>query len=48
MCMEGFVLEFKLVSERLMVLRLIVGRIMLNLISAYAPQAGRNMQQKEE
>ena len=31
------------VSERLMVVRVIVGRTVLNLISAYVPQAGRPM-----
>ena len=29
-------------------LRVIVGRTVLNLISAFAPQAGRHMQEKEE
>ena len=42
------VLEVKRVSERLMVVRVIVGRTVLNLISAYAPQAGRHMPEKEE
>ena len=35
-------LEVKRVSERLMVVRVIVGRTVLNLISVYAPQAGRH------
>ena len=43
------VLEVKRVSERLMVVRVvIVGRTVLNSISAYAPQAGRHMPEKEE
>ena len=31
-----------------MVVRVFVGRTVLNLISAYAPQAGRHMPEKEE
>ena len=42
------VLELRRVSERLMVVRVIVGRTVLNLISAYAPQAGRPMLEKKE
>ena len=42
------VLEVRHVSERLMVVRVIVGRTVLILISAYAPQAGRPMSEKEE
>ena len=42
------VLEVRRVSERLMVVRVIVGRTVLNLISAYAPQAGRPRPEKEE
>ena len=42
------VLEVRRVSERLMVVRVIVGRTVLNLISAYAPQAGRPLPEKEE
>ena len=34
------VLEVKRVNGRLMVMRVIVGRTVLNLISAYVPQAG--------
>ena len=37
------VLEVKRVSERLMVVRVIVGRSVLNLISLHAPQMGRSM-----
>ena len=40
------VLEVRCV--RLMVVRVIVGRTVLNLISAFAPQAGRPMPKKEE
>ena len=40
------VLEVRRVSERLMVVRVIVGRTVLNLISAYAPQAGRPLPEK--
>ena len=42
------VLEVRRVSERLMVVRVIVGRTVLNLISAYAPQAGRPRSEKEQ
>ena len=41
------VLEVKHVIKRLMVVRIIVGRTVLNLISAYAPQPGRHMPEKE-
>ena len=42
------VLDVKHVSERLMVVRVIVGRSVLNLISVYASQMGRSMVEKEE
>jgi hypothetical protein len=42
------VLDVKRVSERLMVLRVIVGKSVLNLVSVYAPQVGRPMEEKEE
>ena len=42
------VLDVKRVSERLMVVRVIVGRSVLNLISVYALQTGRSMLEKEE
>ena len=42
------VLEVRRVSERLMAVRVIVGRTVLNLISAYASQAGRPVRDKEE
>ena len=42
------VLDVKRVSERLMVVRVIVGRSVLNLVSVYAPQMGRSRVEKEE
>ena len=42
------VLDVKHVSERLMVVRVIVGRSVLNLISVYATQAGWSREVKEE
>jgi hypothetical protein len=42
------VIEVKRVSERVMVVRIAVGKSVLNLISVYAPQVGRNMEEKEE
>ena len=42
------VLEVKRISERIMLLRVIVGKSVLNLVSVYAPQAGIPMEQKEE
>ena len=42
------VLDVKRVSERLMVVRVIVGRSVLNLISVYAPQTGWSKVVKEE
>ena len=42
------VLDVKLVSERLMVVRVIVGRSVLNLVSVYAPQTGWSKVVKEE
>ena len=41
-------LEVKCVSARLMMLRVIVGKSVLNLILVYAPQVGRSMEEKEE
>ena len=40
--------EVKCVSERVMVVRVIVGRSVLNSISVYAPQAGYSRMEKEE
>ena len=42
------VLDVKRVNERLMVVRVIVGRSVLNLISVYAPQTGWSKVVKEE
>lgn len=42
------VLEVKKVNERIMVVRVRVGKVILNLISGYAPQVGRMMEEKEE
>jgi len=42
------VIEVKRVSERVMVVRVAVGKSVLNLISVYAPQVGRSMEEKEE
>ena len=36
------------ISDRLIVVRLSVGKTILNLISVYAPQAGRSMEDKEK
>ena len=37
-----------MVSERIMVLRMRVGKSVLNLVSVYAPQVSREMVEKEE
>lgn len=42
------VVEVKRVNERLMLLRLAVGKRILNIISVYAPQVGRSKEEKEE
>ena len=42
------VIEVKRVNERIMAVRLRVGKAILNLISVYAPQVGRSMEEKEE
>ena len=42
------VLDVKRWSERIMVLRVVVGRSVVNLISVYAPQSGRGKEEKEE
>jgi len=41
------VLEVRRVSERLMVVRVAVGKSVVNLVCAYAPQVGRSMEEKE-
>jgi hypothetical protein len=42
------VIEVKRVSERIIVLRVTVGKCVLNVVSVYAPQVGRTMEEKEE
>ena len=42
------VIEVKRVNERVMILRVIVGKSVLNVVSVYAPQVGRPMAEKEE
>ena len=41
------VIEVRRVSERMMVVRLRVGKSIWNVVSVYAPQAGRSMEEKE-
>ena len=41
-------MEVKRVSERILTLRVRVGRKVLNLLSVYAPQVGRTRAEKEE
>ena len=42
------VLDVKRWSQRIMVLRVVVGRSVVNLVSVYAPQTGRGKEEKEE
>jgi hypothetical protein len=42
------VVEVKRVSERVIVLRLAIGKSVLNVVSVYAPQVGRTAVEKEE
>ena len=42
------VMEVRRVSSRIMVVRVRVGKSVLNLVSVYAPQVGRTMVEKEE
>jgi len=42
------VVEVKRASERALVLRVVVGKKVVNLVSMYAPQVGRRMEEKEE
>ena len=42
------VLEVKRISERIIALRVMVGKRALNLICVYAPQVGREFEEKEE
>ena len=41
------VIEVRRLSERLIVVRVTVGKSVLNLVSVYAPQRGREMEEKE-
>jgi exonuclease III len=41
-------LEVKRINERIIVLRIRIGDSVLNLVSVYAPQVGRGMEEKEE
>jgi len=42
------VIEVKRVSERILLLRLGIGKKVINLVSAYAPQVGRAKEEKEQ
>ena len=42
------VIEVKRISERIMMLRVTVGKSILNIVSVYAPQVGRTTKEKEE
>ena len=42
------VVEVRQVSERVMMLRLAIGKSVLNVVSVYAPQVGRATEEKEE
>ena len=42
------VVEVRRVSERVLVLRVTIGKGVLNLVTAYAPQVGRSSEEKEE
>lgn len=42
------VMEVKRISDRIIVVRVMVGRLVLNVVSVYAPQVGRAMEEKEE
>ena len=42
------VIEVKRISERIMVLRVTVGKSVLNIVSVYAPQVGRSTDEKEK
>ena len=41
-------IEVKRINQRMMVLRIRIGKSVLNLVSVYAPQVGRAMNEKEE
>ena len=38
----------KRINEKIMVVRVRVGKVILNLISVYVPQVGRKMEEKKE
>ena len=40
--------EVKCISERLPVLRIMVGKSVLNLVSVHGPQVGQSVEEKEE
>lgn len=42
------VVEVRRVNERVMVLRLAIGKSLVNIVSVYAPQVGRTREEKEE
>ena len=42
------VIEVRRVNERILVVRLMIGNSIVNLISVYAPQVGRSIEDKEE
>ena len=42
------VIEVRRVNERILVVRIMIGNCIVNLISVYAPQVGRSMEDKEE
>src|SRR5579864_4958549 len=42
------VMEVKRLSERVIVVRVAIGKLVMNVISVYAPQTGRTMIEKEE
>ena len=42
------VIEVRRVNERVMVLRLAIGKSLLNVVSVYAPQVGRSPKEKED
>ena len=41
------VVEVTRVSERLMMVKLIVGKCLMNVVAAYAPQTGRSQEEKD-
>jgi len=42
------VIEVKRISERIMVLRVVVGNSVMNIVSVYTPQVGRSSEEKKE